>query len=79
VKPARVYLFVALGALVWLPCLHYWIAPLSERLPADYSNSAALSEVDKFRNSPAGQWEANTWILAVWTKTLTSSGQIAIY
>jgi len=56
VKPARVYLFVALGALVLAALLNYWIARYQRRLPADYSNSQQLSEVDKFAILPPAKW-----------------------
>jgi hypothetical protein len=77
-KAGSKYFLIALAFLVLAVLLRYWIAPLSERLPADYYNEAALSEVNKFRDSPAGEWQENTLNSLRVDQVITNSGQTAI-
>jgi hypothetical protein len=77
-KPISKYFLIALAFLALAVLLRYWIAPLSERLPADYYNEAALSEVNKFRDAPAGEWQENTLNTQRVDQVITNSGQAAI-
>jgi hypothetical protein len=63
-----------LGAIL----LRYWFAPLSERLPAGYTNEVKLAEEDKFRDSPTGEWLASTLNTQRVDQTITSYNQTAI-
>ena len=77
-KPRRNLFFIGLAVLALAAVLRFWIAPLSERLPADYTNTTILSEEDNFRNSPTGAWEASTLNTTRVDQTITTSGQAAI-
>ena len=57
-KAGRIFVVAALILVAIL--LRYWLAPLTERLPADYANKAGFSEVDKFLASPTGGWTTST-------------------
>jgi hypothetical protein len=77
-KPRWIFGVIALTFLVLAALLRYWIAPLAERLPAAYTNTVTLSEEDKFRDEPAGEWQASTLITTRIDQTITISGQAAI-
>jgi hypothetical protein len=71
-------IFISLSFLVMAALLRYWLAPLFERLPTDYYNEAKLNEENKFRDSPAGEWQASTLNTLRVDQTITNSGQTAI-
>ena len=77
-KPMRKSFFISLAFLVLAALLRFWIAPLFELLPAGYSNEVKLSEEDKFRDSPTGEWQASTQDVQRVDQTITNSGQTAI-
>ena len=77
-KFMRTYVFITLACMALAALLRYWIAPLSENLPAGYTNTTILSEVDNFRNSPTGDWQASTLNTTRVDQTITTSGQAAI-
>jgi hypothetical protein len=77
-KPRRNLFFIGLAVLALAAMLRLWIAPLSEHLPADYTNTTILSEEDNFRNSPTGAWETSTLNTTRVDQTITTSGQAAI-
>ena len=77
-KPRRNLLFIGLAVLALAAVVRFWISPLSERLPADYTNTTILSEEDDFRNSPTGAWETSTLNTTRVDQTVTTSGQAAI-
>ncbi len=77
-KSMRSYIFSLLAFLVLAGLLRYGIAPLSERLPADYSNTTALSEQDQFRASPTDEWLASTLNTQRVDQTITNKEQTAI-
>ena len=72
------HIFIALAFLLLAVLLRYWIAPALELLPADYTNATALSEVDKFRDSPTGEWKSNTLNTQRVDQTIKTSDQTAI-
>jgi hypothetical protein len=65
--------FFAVAAL-----LRFWIAPLVEQLPANYSNEVILSEQDTFRDSPSSGWTTNTLVTRRVDQTIANSGQVSI-
>ncbi len=69
---------ISLGFLLLAAILRLWIAPLIERLPADYANEATLSEQDQFRDSPTGGWLASTLTTRRVDQTITVSDQTSI-
>ena len=77
-KPRHNLLFIGLAVLALAAVLRLWIAPLSEHLPADYTNTTILSEEDNFRNSPTGAWKTSTLNTTRVDQTITTSGQAAI-
>jgi len=77
-KTRWIFVFISLVFLILAALLRYWIAPLAERLPAAYTNTVTLSEEDKFRDAPAGEWQASTLITTRVDQTITNSGQAAI-
>ncbi|MHC1740611.1 MAG: porin PorA family protein [Anaerolineaceae bacterium] len=66
-------IFVFLAVL-----LRYSIAPLLERLPANYSNRVALSEEAQFRDSPSAEWQASTLDTVRVDQTITNTSRISI-
>jgi hypothetical protein len=74
----RKHVFIILAFLILAGLLRFWIAPALELLPSDYTNATALSEVDKFRDSPTGEWQASTLNTQRIDQTITHSGQTAI-
>jgi hypothetical protein len=77
-KPMRTKIIIALAFLVLAALLRYWIAPLSERLPANYANETKLSDEVRFRDSPTGEWQASTQDVRRVDQTITNSGQTAL-
>jgi hypothetical protein len=77
-KPTSKYIFIALAFLIMAALLRYWIAPALEILPADYNNATALTEEDKFRDSPTGAWQTSTLNTTRIDQTITTSGQTSI-
>jgi hypothetical protein len=77
-KSISKYFFIALAFLALAALLRYWIGPLSERLPADYSNETILSETNQFRGSPTGEWQASTLNVRRVDQTITNLGQASI-
>lgn len=77
-KPMNKYIFIALAFFTLAALLRFWVAPVSERLPASYSNSVTLSEENTFRDSPTGTWQASTLNTTRVDQTITNSGQMAI-
>ena len=77
-KPMRKHVFIILAFLILAGLLRFWIAPALELLPSDYTNATALSEVDKFRDSPTGEWQASTLNTQRVDQTITNSDQTAI-
>jgi hypothetical protein len=71
-------ILITLGFLALAALFRYWVAPSTERLPADYSNSTSLSEQDKFRDSPTSEWQASTLNTQRVDQTITISGKTAI-
>jgi len=72
------YFLIALTFLILALILRYWLGPLSERLPSNYYNEAALSEVNKFRSSPAGEFQESTLNTLRVDQVITNFGQVAI-
>ena len=70
--------FIALASLLLDALLRYWVAPVSELLPVDYANELKLSEEDKFRGSPTGEWQASTLNTQRMDQTITTSNQTAM-
>jgi len=77
-KPMSRYFIIALAFLILAALMRFWIAPALELLPADYSNATALSEEDKFRDSPTGDWQASTLNTKRVDQTIKTSNQTAI-
>ncbi len=73
----RIYL-IPVFLLAIAALLRFWIAPFLERLPAGYANEVKLSEENKFRDSPTGEWLASTLNTQRVDQTITNSGQKAI-
>jgi hypothetical protein len=71
-------ILIALAFLALAALLRFWIAPFSERLPANYANQASLTEEDKFRDSPTGEWQTSTLNTLRVDQIITNSGQTAI-
>jgi hypothetical protein len=72
------YFFISLAFLVLAALVHFWISPLAELLPANYANQVDLSEVNKFRDSPTGEWLASDLNTRRVDQTITNSSQTAI-
>jgi hypothetical protein len=70
--------FAALVFCILAALLRFWIAPVLELLPADYAIELRLSEENKFRDSPAGEWQISTLDALRVDQTITSSNQTAI-
>jgi hypothetical protein len=77
-KSMRTHIFIALAFLILAALLRYWIAPALELLPADYTNATALSEENKFRDSPTGAWQASALNTQRVDQTIKTSDQTAI-
>jgi hypothetical protein len=72
------YIFTPLAFLSLAAMVHFWIAPLSERLPANYANETKLSDEVRFRDSPTGEWQASTQDVRRADQTISNSGQTAL-
>jgi hypothetical protein len=59
-RSLRSSMLVTLIVLLVAILLRFWIAPLVEMLPGDYSNDVRLSEDNKFRTSSTNPWQAST-------------------
>ena len=77
-KPTKWPILGALAFLGMAALLRFWIAPLLERLPANYAAEVELSEDNQFRDSPTGEWQANTLKTRRVDQIITNSGQTAI-
>jgi hypothetical protein len=71
-------LFLALALCAAALALHFWFAPLAQRLPADYSSETRYAIEDHFRDTPGSAWQ--TSINTNWRvdRTLNSFGETAI-
>jgi len=58
--------------------LRFWIAPFSERLPADYANETQYSAESRFRDSPDGEWQTINLIARRVDQTLAGAGGVAV-
>jgi hypothetical protein len=77
-KSMSKHIFIALAFLILSAVVRYWIAPVLELLPADYANEVKLSEENKFRDSPTGEWQASVLNSQRVDQTIRSSDQTAI-
>jgi hypothetical protein len=77
-KPLRKFFFIILAFLALAALLRFWVAPLFEVLPADYTNETILSEANQFRDSPTAEWQASTLNVRRVDQTITNSGQASI-
>ena len=77
-KPTKWPILGALAFLGMAALLRFWIAPLLERLPANYAAEVELSEDNQFRDSPTGEWQASTLKARRVDQIITNSGQTAI-
>jgi hypothetical protein len=71
-------LVISLVFLVMAALVRFWIAPITERLPSNYTNTTVLTEEDKFRDSTSGDWLASTLITQRVDQIITSSSRTAI-
>jgi hypothetical protein len=71
-------ILISLGFLALAGLFRYWIAPSTESLPSKYSNLTSLTEQDRFRDSPTGEWQTNTLNTQRADQTITISGETAI-
>jgi hypothetical protein len=72
------YFFIALVLLIVAALLRFWIAPLQERLPANYANEARLIEENNFRDSPTGEWQTSTLRVQRVDQAMKNTGTTAI-
>ncbi len=77
-KSTKNRILIPLVFMILAAALRFWIAPLLELLPADYANDVKLSEENKFRDSPTGEWQASKLNTTRVDQTITNSGQAAI-
>jgi hypothetical protein len=77
-KIRGLHIYISLAFLILAALLHFWIAPLTEELPADYFNEMSLIDEVKFRDSPTGEWQLSTLNAKRVDQTITTFGQIAI-
>ncbi len=77
-RTAWKYLIVMLFFLALAGLIRFWIAPLSERLAADYSNSTDWEEEVSFRDSPNAEWQKSMIKTKCTDQTITNFGQVAI-
>ena len=77
-KPYWRPLFILTAFLILAALLRFLIAPLLEQLPAGYSNTITLSEDDKFRASPDGEWQSSTLVTTRVDQEIATSGTVAI-
>jgi hypothetical protein len=77
-KPGWRHLAITLACLTLAALQRFWIAPLLERLPANYSNQIALVEENQFRESLTAGWQASTLDSVRIDQTITTSDQVSI-
>jgi hypothetical protein len=78
VRPRKAIILGALAFLFLAALLRLWIAPFFENLPADFASEAKLTEENKFRDSPDGEWQVNTLNVHRVDQAITNHGQVAI-
>jgi hypothetical protein len=66
------HLLTALAFLLFAALTRFWIAPLAERLPAGYAFEAQLTEENRFRDSPGGEWQESTLSVRRVDQTITT-------
>jgi hypothetical protein len=77
-KPVSKFAFIALVFLAAAALLRFWIAPLFELLPADYTNEALLVVEDRFRETPTGEWQASTLTARRVDRSISSTGETCL-
>jgi len=71
-------LLIALGLIAAAALVRFWIAPLAERLPADYASQLQFVVEDQFRATLYDPWQTNTFIARRADQTVSDSGGVAI-
>jgi hypothetical protein len=77
-RPLSKAILIALVFFTAAVLMRIWIGSLVERLPVNYTNEVILSEEDTFRDSPSGEWTANTLVTRRVDQTIANSGQVLI-
>jgi hypothetical protein len=85
-KPMRKHLFICVAFLVLAGLLRFWIAPLLEQLPANYSSETYYDNENQIRDSPTGDWITESLIarcvnqtISAKTNTLIVEGALHVY
>ncbi|MCX6028326.1 MAG: porin PorA family protein [Chloroflexi bacterium] len=85
-KPMRKPIFIALAFLVLAALLRFWIAPLLEQLPANYSSETLYTNENQIRDSPTGKWITESLIsrrvdqaISAKANTLIVEGALHVY
>jgi hypothetical protein len=80
------HVFFALAFLALAALLRFWIAPLLEQLPADYSSETLYTNENQIRDSPTGEWKTESLIarridqaISTKTDTLIVEGALHVY
>jgi hypothetical protein len=77
-KIRGLHIYISLAFLILAALLHFWIAPLTEELPADFFNEMSLIDEVKYRDSPTGEWQLSTLNARRVDQSITTFDQIAI-